>query len=314
MQFRAIPHSQLKVSSVAVGTWAIGGSHWGDVNDRDSEAAIVRALDLGVNLVDTAPVYGAGHAEEVVGRAIKGRRRQEIILSTKCGLRIDERNRRCLKADSIAFEIGASLKRLGTDVIDILFCHWPDKDTPIEETVQALARERDAGRIRAFGLSNHPPELIERAAAAGPLSCLQEHYSLLSRGIEKSVLPVAAKHGLAVLAYAPLGGGILTGKYRTPPSFAGRDVRDFFYPFYKEPLWSRTQELLAVMRAVAERRNASVGQVAIAWAAARPAVASALVGAKNPSQAADNTVGGGLALSADDLRDLTAASDKALAQ
>ncbi len=311
METRTIPGTDRAVTPVAFGSWVTGGSNWGQSDDDASVAAIQAALDAGVTLIDTAPVYGGGHAEEVVGRAIRGRRDQ-VVLSTKCGLLIDERNRRCLAPDSIRHEAEASLRRLGTDVIDIYFCHWPDKDTPIEETVQGLSTLRDEGLIRAFGLSNHPADLVDRAVAAGPLSCLQEHYSLLQRDIEKTILPRAEQHGLALLAYAPLGGGILTGKYREPPVFSKRDVRDFFYPFYREPLWSRVQPLIERLRAMATARGATPAQVALAWVASRPHVVSTLVGARNAEQAAANARAGDVALTAAELRELTTLSDEVL--
>jgi aryl-alcohol dehydrogenase-like predicted oxidoreductase len=310
MEYRRLGSTDIKVSVVAAGSWASGGTNWGEVDDDASIKAIRRSLDLGVTLVDTAPVYGKGHSEEIVGRALEGRR-SAVHISTKCGLLIDQKNRRSLKPDDVRAEVQASLKRLRTDRIDILFCHWPDTSTPIEETVGALTDLQRAGAIRAFGLSNHGPDLIRRAAAAGPLACLQEHYSLVMRDIEKDTLPLAAELGLGVLAYGPLGGGILTGKYREKPAFAGKDVRDFFYPFYKEPGWSRVQGLLKEIAAIAGARKAPLAHVAIAWANQRPGITCSLVGAKNVEQAETNAAGGDFILSADEVRRLTAASDVA---
>jgi len=312
MDYLNISNTPLKVSAVGFGSWVTGGSNWGAADDAGSIDAIRAAIDSGVNLIDTAPVYGAGHAEELVGKAVAGRREQ-VVLSTKCGLLIDERNRRSLAPDSIRREADASLRRLGTDVIDVYFCHWPDKDTPIEESVGALADLRDQGKIRAFGLSNHSPDLVERAAASGPLCCLQDHYSLLRRDIEKDLVPCAARLGLSIMAYAPLGGGILTGKYTAPPAFSKRDVRDFFYPFYREPLWSRLQPLVALLREIAGGHAVTPAQVAIAWVMSRESIVTALVGARTPEQARSNALGGSLTLDSAELTRLTALSDEVLA-
>jgi aryl-alcohol dehydrogenase-like predicted oxidoreductase len=313
VQYRQLGKTDIKVSVVAAGSWASGGTNWGEVDDDASIKAIRRSLDLGVNLVDTAPVYGKGHSEEIVGRALDGRR-SAVLISTKCGLLIEQKNRRSLRPDDVRGEVEASLKRLRTDHIDILFCHWPDTTTPIEETVGALTDLQRVGVIRAFGLSNHGPDHIRRAAAAGPLTCLQEHYSLVMRDIEKETLPLAAELGLGVLAYGPLGGGILTGKYREKPAFAGKDVRDFFYPFYKEPGWGRVQGLLTEIAAIADARKAPLAHVAIAWANQRPGITCSLVGAKTEDQSQTNAAAGDLALTTDEVRRLTAASDTACAK
>lgn len=308
MRYRTIPNTGLEVSTVALGTWAIGGSNWGQVDDRNSIAAIRRAVDEGVNLIDTAPVYGKGHAEEVVGQALKGIE-HNVIVSTKCGLLIDQGNRRSLRPGDMRREVDDSLRRLDIDVIDLLFCHWPDQETPIEETMGEMLRLREKGKIRYFGLSNHGSQLVERARSAAPVCCLQEHYSLLRRDVEAELLPLSTKAGMGVLAYAPLGGGILTGKYTSKPQFGKRDVRTFFYPFFKEPFWSRTQSLLDEMRAVAEAHGASVAAVAIAWVSGQEGVTSCLVGAKSEEQAAANAEAGDLALTPEEMRRLRTASD-----
>jgi len=309
MQYRTIGKTDIQVSSVALGTWAIGGRNWGAVNDQDSIAAIHKALDEGITLIDTAPVYGHGHAEEVVGKALKGRRRKAVI-ATKCGLLIDQANKRSLAPADIRTEFEASCRRMKTDTIDVYFCHWPDtQGTPIEETVGELTKMRQEGKIRCFGLSNHGPDLVKRALAAGPLACLQEHYSLVKRDVEKELLPLCGEFSLGLFAYGPLGGGILTGKYTEKPDFSGKDVRQFFYPFYKEPLWSRTQALLAVIKQAAEARKVSPAEVAIAWIMKRPQVSCALVGARNPAQVAANAPAAELSLTDGEMERLTAASD-----
>ncbi|MBD3239456.1 MAG: aldo/keto reductase [Chitinivibrionales bacterium] len=311
MQYRTIGTSEIKVSTVAHGTWAAGGRSWGDVEDQASIEAMKASIEAGVTLIDTAPVYGRGHAEELVGQAIKGCR-DRVVISTKCGLLIDEGNRRSLTPETMRRECEDSLRRMDTDYIDIYFCHWPDPDTPIEETIGGLTALLESGKIRAIGLSNHGPDLVRRAHAAGPLHCLQEHYSLLQRTVEDETLPLARELNPGVMAYAPLGGGILTGKYTAPPSFDKRDVRDFFYPFYKEPLWSRTQDLLDEMRTLAEAKGVSLAQLAVAWVNARDGVTCSLVGAKNPGQAQANAAAADIVLEPAEVDRLTAASDNAL--
>lgn len=311
MQYRSIGTTGIKISTVAHGTWAAGGRSWGEVEDRASIDAMKASIDAGVTLIDTAPVYGRGHAEELVGRAVEGCR-DRVVISTKCGILIDQGNRRSLKPEDMRRECEDSLRRMRTDYIDVYFCHWPDKETPIEETIGGLAELLESGKIRAIGLSNHGPDLIRRVHAAGPLHCLQEHYSLLERAIEGNTLPLARELNLGVMAYAPLGGGILTGKYQKPPTFAERDVRDFFYPFYKEPMWSRTQQLLSEMRATAEDKAVSPAQLAVAWVNAQKGLACSLVGAKNPDQAKANAQAADIALTADEVGRLTGASDNAL--
>lgn len=312
MLTRPLPTTPLETTVIGHGTWATGGTHWGQADDDAAVEAIVRSLDSGVTLVDTAPVYGHGHAEELVGRAVKGRR-DGVVISNKCGLLINQGTKRSLRPEDIRMECDESLARLDTDHMDIYFCHWPDTDTPIEDSIGTLMELRNEGKIKGIGLSNHEPDLIRRACAAGEISCLQEHYSLLLRDIEHNgVLDTARELGLGVLAYAPLGGGVLTGKYTQPPAFGKRDVRTFFYPFYKEPYWSRTQDLLAAMRAIAESHDVPLAHVAIAWVNGREGITSALVGAKNTAQAESNAAAGDLVLTEDEMRTLTEASDRAV--
>jgi aryl-alcohol dehydrogenase-like predicted oxidoreductase len=197
-------------------------------------------------------------------------------------------------------------------VIDIYLCHWPDPNTPIEETVGALVDLQKQGKIRAFGLSNHSPDLIRRAAAAGPVACIQDHYSLVKREVEKESLLLVKELGLAFFAYGPLGGGILSGKYTEIPVWKQRDARDFFYPFYKEPAWSRVQKLLADLRLIADRRRITPAQAAIAWANARPGVTACLVGAKTEEQARANAAAADVTFTEDEMRQLTTLSDRAI--
>jgi aryl-alcohol dehydrogenase-like predicted oxidoreductase len=314
MQYREIGQTGMKASVVALGTWPVGKASWGEVDDDASVRAIQASLDAGVTLVDTAPPYGKGHSERIVGKALAGRR-HEVLIATKCGTifkQDDSPFTRCLTPESVRQQAEDSLTRLGIDVIDIYFCHWPDVNTPIEDTVGALTDLQKQGKIRAFGLSNHGPDLIRRAAAAGPLSCIQDHYSLVKRDADKEILPLVKELGLAFFAYGPLGGGILSGKYTEIPVWKQRDARDFFYPFYREPAWSRVQKLLADLRLIADRRNITPAQAAIGWANARPGVAACLVGAKTEAQARANAAAADVHFTEDEMRQLTMLSDRAV--
>ncbi len=223
MRYRALGGSGIEASVVAFGAWAVGGWWWGGADDSESIAAIREALDLGITLIDTAPAYGLGHSEEVVGTAIKGRR-DEVVLATKCGLiwHADKGNhffdesgksvRRYLGAESIRYEVEQSLRRLQTDVIDLYQTHWQDPTTPIEETMGALLELKREGKIRAIGVSNASVEQMDEYRKAGPLDADQEKYSMLVRNLDEGQLPYCEREGIAVLAYSPLAQGLLTGK------------------------------------------------------------------------------------------------------
>ncbi len=301
MEYRTLGSSPLKVSAVGLGTWAIGDDFWGSVADSDSIKAIHAAIDAGINLIDTAPAYGSGHSEEVVGKAIRDRR-DKVILATKVGiLREKGAFNRNLKPESVRREVDDSLRRLGTDVIDLWQIHWPDVSTPLEETVGEIDRIREQGKIRFLGVSNFDVELIERVRKLTEIVSVQPHYSLLERTIDAELLPYCAGQGIGVLGYGTLAGGLLTGKFKKLPRFEAGDHRDNFYPFFKEPTFGKAQKLLAVLAEIAGERGRSVAQVAINWAIRQRGMTSALVGAKSPSQAQQNAAAGEFALSPSDL-------------
>ncbi len=243
---------------MGLGTWALGDDFWGSVNDGDSIKAIHAAIDFGINLIDTAPAYGAGHSEEVVGKAIRDRR-SKVILATKVGiLRTKDSFVRNLKPESVRREIDDSLRRLGTDVIDLWQIHWPDASRPLEETIGEINRIREQGKIRYLGVSNFDLELIERVRALTDVVSLQPHYLLLERAIEKEMLPYCAHQKIGILGYGTLGGELLTGKFKEIPKFQPGDHRDDFYPFFKEPLFGRVQKLLGALGAIARERGKTV--------------------------------------------------------
>lgn len=310
MEYRTLGTSDLLVSVVGLGTWVLGGDHWGHTEDGESIAAIHAALDSGINLIDTAPAYGIGHAEEIVGKAIKGRREQ-VIVATKCGVhREGTKFRFSLTPDEIRKELEASLRRLGLDTIDLYQCHWPDPKTPVEDTMSELLRMKESGKIRHIGVSNFDVPLLERALAVAPIVSLQPHYSLLERKIEQSLLPFCREKQIGIISYGTLGSGILTGKYVEPPCFSKGDCRNFFYLFYKEPYWGRTQSLLAEMEMVAGKRAVPLAQVAVNWARQQEGVTSVLVGARTAAQAIINAGAGNWELSRSELDAITTACNR----
>lgn len=312
MQYRTLGTSDLSVSVVGLGTWAMGNDFWGQVDDNQSVRAIQEALDSGINLIDTAPAYGAGHAEEVVGEAIKGRR-DEVVIATKVGIiRTEDDFVRNLKPESMRQEIEDSLRRLQVDVIDLYQIHWPDPNTPLEHSMAELTKMKQDGKIRHIGVSNFQVDLLQKAQALDEIVSVQPQFSLLHRKAESSLLPYCAKNKIGVLGYGSLAGGILTGKFREIPELEEGDNRDKFYQFFKEPTWSRVQNVLDVLRALAEERGVTVAQVAINWAFQQRGVTTALVGAKNPNQARSNAGAGEWNLSADELARIDRAYDENL--
>jgi aryl-alcohol dehydrogenase-like predicted oxidoreductase len=297
MEHRRLGKSELNVSVVGIGTWPIGGSFWGPSDDTEAVAAIQKAIDSGINLIDTAPVYGNGHSERLVAKAIKERRHQ-VIITTKCGLHFKgSTSINDLKPDSIRQELEASLKRLNTDVIDLYQCHWPDPATPIEETIGEMAKMKAEGKIRAIGVSNFDAALTKKAQKVAQIASNQVPYSMLNREIENELVPFCQEQDIGILAYGPIGGGILSGKYKEIPKFRRNDARTFFYNYYEEPLWSKAQALLKELEKIAERHGRPTVQLAINWVRQQPAITSALVGARNPQQAESNAAAGNWQLS-----------------
>jgi aryl-alcohol dehydrogenase-like predicted oxidoreductase len=326
MQVRRLGQSPLEVPAVVFGAWAIGGWNWGGSDDEAAVRAIQAGIDAGINAIDTAPVYGFGHSEEVVGRALAGRR-DSVVLLTKVGLRWDDprgtfyfktsdqdgrprevwRNGR---PDAIAAEVEQSLRRLKTDRIDLLQVHWHDPATPLAETLGALARLVEQGKARAIGVSNFPPALLAEAQAALgriPLASDQPKYSLVAREIERDVLPWCREHGVGLLVYSPLEQGLLTGKVRAERAFPasdGRHKRGTFTPANR----ARVNALLErVVKPVAERHGATLAQVVLAWTIAQPGITSAIAGARTSEQARENAGAGALALAPAELTSIRAA-------
>ncbi len=317
MQMRPLGQSGIQASVVGLGTWAIGGTWWGGTDERDSIEAIQAGIEAGINLIDTAPMYGCGLSEELVGKAIAGRRDQ-VVLATKCGLvwwdqthgeyffaRDGATVHRYLGAESIAHECEQSLTRLGVDCIDLYQTHWQDSTTPIEETMAALLRLKDEGKIRAIGVSNATPAQMDAYRATGPLDSAQERYSMIDRQLDAEILPYCRANAVAVLAYSPLALGLLSGKVDANREFAADDMRRGNPRFAKENL-EKVSAMLAECQPIADAYSLTMAQLVIAWTAHQPGLTHALVGARNPKQARENAVAGSARLSEGDLATLDA--------
>jgi methylglyoxal reductase len=317
MRTRRLGASTIEASVVGLGTWAIGGWMWGGTDEAESVAAIQASLDEGVSLIDTAPAYGQGRSEEIVGRAIRGRR-HEVVLATKCGLVWHTRQgehffdyegepvHRYLGKDSIVYEVEQSLRRLGTDYIDLYITHWQDPTTPIEETVEALVGLREQGKIRSIGASNVSEDELRRYAATGALDAIQEEYSMVTRGIESTLLPIAAEFGISTLSYSSLALGLLSGTMGPERQFTGDDQR-LGNPRFSLENRQKVARLMTAIEPVAEAHGATKAQVVIAWTLAQPGITYALCGARNPAQARENAQAGRLDLSADELTGISTA-------
>jgi len=298
------------ISRIGLGGWAFGGPGWphglGPQNDADSIRTIERALDLGIDWIDTGAVYGYGHSEEVIGRALAGRR-DAVLVATKCGRIVDENGHLTsrLGASSVRREIEASLRRLRTDRIDLLQVHWPLPDGEIEEGWTEIARAVGDGIVRWAGASNFSVAQLERVRAIHPVTSLQPPYNMLRRAVEDDLLPYCAAHGIGVIVYSPMGTGLLAGAFTRESAAAlpDSDWRRHIPPF-QEPELSANLAVAEGLRPVARRRGCTIGEVAIAWVLRRPEVAGAIVGAARPGDI-EGTVGAvDLELDAEDLAEI----------
>ena len=281
-----IPGVPVNASRIGLGTWAIGGWMWGGTEESAAVSTIHAALDKGINLIDTAPVYGFGRSEELVGKALAGGRRGGAIIATKVGL--DWGSGKILRNSSPArlrSELEDSLRRLKTDVIDIYQVHWPDEAIPFEETAKALDSLRREGKIRAIGVSNFSPEQMDRFRKGAPLATIQPPYNLFEREIENDVLPYAEKHGLVVLAYGALCRGLLTGKITAKSEFKGDDLRKVDPKFQQPRLGHYLEAVVRLDRFARERYGKSVLALAVRWLLDRGKIV-ALWGARRPEQLA----------------------------
>lgn len=311
MLTRPIGASGIDASVIGLGTWAIGGWMWGGTDEDQSIAAIQCSVDEGVTLIDTAPAYGQGRAEDIVGKALKGRR-DKVILATKCGLvwhtqkgnhffdYDDKPVHRYLGKDGIIFEVEQSLKRLGTDYIDHYITHWQDPTTPIAETMEALEALKTQGKIRSIGASNTSVEDINAYVAAGQLDAIQEEYSMVKRDIEQTLLPVAVSNKVAALSYSSLALGLLSGKMTPERTFEGDDQRKD-NPRFSSANRQKVQALMDEILPIAQIHDATLAQTIIAWTLQQPGITFSLCGARNPDQARENAHAGRIRLTDNDI-------------
>lgn len=289
-ELRTLGNSDLSITRVGFGAWAAGGGDWqyswGPQDDNDSIAAIHRALDLGVNWIDTAAVYGLGHSEEVVARAVKSSPHKPYIF-TKCSRRWNQDGTIFSNLDSASLieELEGSLRRLGVETIDLYQIHWPDPDDKVESAVETLARQRERGKIRWIGVSNFNVDQIRRAQRIAPITSLQPPYSMLRRAVEAEILPFAKENGIGVINYSPMLSGMLTGKMTAeraaslPPDDWRRRNAEF-----SEPRLSRNLGLVELLREIGNGHGVTPGVVAIAWTLHNPAVTGAIVGGRSAKQ------------------------------
>jgi methylglyoxal reductase len=315
MLYRPLGQSGITASVVAHGTWAIGGWMWGGSDAQKSVRSIQASLDAGVNFIDTAPAYGLGLSERIVGEAIRGRR-DKVILATKCGLvwhttkgkffadQNGSRIHRYLGAESIRYEVEQSLQRLETDYIDLYQTHWQDPTTPIRETMSTLLDLKKEGKIRAIGVSNCTVDQVRQYRSVGPVDAAQEQYSMIHRDLEREYLPYCAHNNISVLAYSPLANGLLTGKVDPERVFPEGDLRRG-NPLFGRESRIRVREMLDRMQPVAAKYAFTESQLVIAWTLAQPGITHLLVGARDAAQAAENAAAGGKLLAVADVRRVT---------
>ncbi|WP_183561250.1 aldo/keto reductase [Mucilaginibacter sp. SP1R1] len=304
MEFRRLGETKLAVSAITFGAWAAGGWMWGGNDDNDAIKAMRTSYDLGITSIDTAPIYGQGKSEELVCQAIKGLSRDKVQILTKYGMRWDlTKGSLAFKSqdndgkpidiykyagkDSIITECENSLKRLGTDYIDLYQIHWPDVTTPIEETMEAVLRLKEQGKIREAGVSNYDVKQMAIAEKTLKLASNQVPFSMVNRAIEDELIPYCIENKKAILAYSPLERGLLTGKIKPGHTFGEGDHRAGV-KYFKEENIKRTNEFLAKIKPLADEKGATLGQLVIRWTINHPGITIALVGARNAEQAKQN--------------------------
>ncbi|HUE02616.1 MAG TPA: aldo/keto reductase [Bryobacteraceae bacterium] len=312
MQTKKLGNSDLHITPIGIGAWAMGGGGWafawGPQDDHESTAAIHRALDAGINWIDTAAVYGLGHSEELVGRALRGRSPRPFVF-TKCARVWNERREigKSLKADSIRREVEASLRRLQLNIIDLYQIHWPEPEEDIEEGWATMAQLQRAGKVRWIGVSNFNADQLRRAQAIAPVTSLQPPYSMLAREIEDQVLPFTQQHGIGVLVYSPMKSGLLSGAM-TRERIAAMPEDDWRRrtPHFQEPRLTRNLELAELLRGIGQRHGRTPGEVAIAWTLRHPAVTAAIVGMRSAQQVEGVIGAAEFRLSEEELREIEA--------
>jgi aryl-alcohol dehydrogenase-like predicted oxidoreductase len=306
MQIRKLGHTDLELTTIGLGTWAMGGPWefgWGPQDDGEAIAAILAALDAGINWIDTAPAYGLGHAEELVRLALE-QVSEKPIIATKCGILWNDKKEKitCLKRQSIRDECHASLERLGVETIDLYQMHWPDPDEDMEEAWEEMARLHEEGKARYLGVSNFTVEQIKRTQKIHPVASLQPPYSMLHREVEDELLGYCAENNIGVVAYSPMQRGLLTGKFSAErlASLPADDHRKRHRDF-QEPQLSATLELVEGLKKIAERNGKSCAQLALSWVLRRLEVTAAIAGARRPDQIIETAPASDWNLSTEDI-------------
>ena len=289
MEYRKL--GDLEVSVIGYGAWGIGGApFWKNEGDKKSIDSIKASFDQGINIFDTAPVYGFGHSEELIGKALKPVR-EKVTIATKCGLRWDKESLSALRKDasrkSILEEIDQSLKRLGTDWIDLYQVHWPDVETSHQETMETLLEIQEQGKIRSIGVSNYSAVQIKECSQYAKIISLQPEYSLLAREIEKETVPLCIENNIGIIAYSPLSSGVLTGKYDKNTKFKDWRGKGIIGTFAGEG-YTKNISKVDMLKVIALEEGKTCGQVAINWVLRQPGLTTALVGVKNPVQMEEN--------------------------
>jgi aryl-alcohol dehydrogenase-like predicted oxidoreductase len=311
MRYRNIGRSGISASIIGLGTWSLSGWMWGGTEEADAIATIHAALDAGINLIDTAPAYGVGRAEQLVAKAIHGRR-DKVILATKCGLVWHTREGtyheeqwgrqvyRFLGAHSVRHEVEESLRRLGTDYIDLYQTHWQDETTPIEETMDTLMRLKEEGKIRAVGVSNVSLAQLKKYQTRGVVDSLQEEYSMLNRDVEANLLPYCRENEIAVLAYSPLAQGLLAGTAGPEREFPEGDFRRN-HPRFTHENRAKAAALMQSIEPIAQAHGVTLAHAAVSWTISSAHATHALVGARSPKQARESALAGDLDLNETEL-------------
>lgn len=326
MQYRKLGNSDLEVSVITFGAWAAGGWMWGGTERSEAVKAIQASYNAGVTSIDTAPVYGQGLSEEIVGEAIKDLPRDKVQILTKYGMRWDltqgdfamhSKNNagedidiyKYAAKDSIIKECEDSLKRLGTDYIDLYQIHWHDKTTPIEETMEAVSALIKQGKVRHAGVCNYDVALMREAAQYIDLVSDQVPYSMVKREIEAELVPYCIENNKSIVAYSPLERGLLTGKMKPGHQFAADDHRASIY-FYKDENLERVNAFLDKIKPIADSKNATIGQLVLRWTVEQPGVSIALVGARDATQALQNAAAMDITISPEEIKTITGELDK----
>ncbi len=325
MEYRNIGDSEINASVITFGAWAAGGWMWGSTDRKDAVEAIIAAYDVGVTSIDTAPIYGQGTSEEIVGEALKNIPRDKAQILTKFGMRWDlaagdfafHSNKndgeeieiyKYAGKDSIIYECEQSLKRLGTDYIDLYQIHWPDSTTPLDETFEAVGKLIEQGKVRYAGVCNYNAELMAEAVNTLPIVSNQIPFSMVNRGVEEETIPYCIKHNQAVLAYSPLERGLLTGKIHTGYTFQEGDHRAKL-PHFQPDFIERANVLLERIKPLADDKGATLAQLVLRWTVERPGITIALAGARNAEQSVQNAKSMDILLTPEEIEFMNAVVD-----